>query len=115
MYFGGVEPRERIEVLHYRSGFAKCPFEEWVEGLDKAIKSRIRIRIERMKVGYLGSYRFLGQGLYELIIDVGPGYRIYFIHLGKNTALLLTGGDKSNQQRDIKKSHEYISEYGRQK
>ncbi len=77
--------------------------------------ARIRTRIDRLALGNMGDHRVLDGGLYELKIDWGPGYRVYFGKVGKadsNTfVLLLCGGDKKTQQQDIKTAKTYLKEY----
>lgn len=76
----------------------------WVKGLpDLAGRRRVTKRVERLLDGYPGPHRYLGGGVNELKIDVGPGYRVYYAFLGANRLVLLLGGDKSTQDRDIKK------------
>jgi putative addiction module killer protein len=77
-------------------------FRKWlVRVRDATTKARLVRRIERLATGNAGDQRFLGTGLYELREHTGPGYRVYFTILGEQLILLLAGGDKSSQQRDI--------------
>lgn len=78
-----------------------CPFDDWLGTLDKKIKGRVMARLARIRSGNLGDVQNLGQGLYELRFDFGPGYRIYFSRQGKEIIILLAGGDKGTQTRDI--------------
>jgi putative addiction module killer protein len=76
---------------------------DWFESLrDRQAKARIDIRIRRLSMGNLGDAKPVGQGVSELRIDYGPGYRVYFIQQGEIFILLLAGGNKRTQQRDIK-------------
>ena len=85
-------------------------FAQWLKRLkDSDAKSRINLRIRR--IAPLGDYKPVGDGVYELRIDYGPGYRMYFAQRGKEIILLLIGGDKSSQQRDIKKAKELNERY----
>ena len=88
-------------------------FARWLKRLkDSVAKSRINLRIRRIALtGNLGDYKPVGDGVYELRIDYGPGYRMYFAQRGKEIVLLLIGGDKSSQQRDIKKAKELNGQY----
>ena len=88
-------------------------FARWLKRLkDPDAKSRINLRIRRIALtGNLGDYKPVGDGVYELRIDYGPGYRMYFAQRGKEIVLLLIGGDKSSQQRDIKKAKELNGQY----
>jgi putative addiction module killer protein len=78
-------------------------FAEWIDGLrDIHARARILVRIERLAVGNPGDVRPVGEGVSELRIDYGPGYRVYYKKQGQEVAVLLAGGDKSTQTRDIK-------------
>ncbi|OGV64427.1 MAG: addiction module antitoxin RelB [Lentisphaerae bacterium RIFOXYA12_FULL_48_11] len=84
--------------LRKTSGFA-----EWIDGLrDAKGRARILVRIERLASGFFGDVRPVGEGVSELRIDCGPGYRVYFKKQGREIILLLVGGDKSTQDKDIK-------------
>ena len=75
---------------------------------DRRGKTAIARRLEALEThGHLGNYRGVGEGVWELRIDTGPGYRVYFGHLGKEAIVLLTGGDKSTQHRDIRQALRY--------
>lgn len=77
-------------------------FRRWVDRLtDKDGRARILVRIDRLVHGNPGSHRNLTDGISELRIDFGPGYRVYYSLQGSTLLLLLAGGDKSSQQRDI--------------
>ena len=80
-------------------------FDEWLAGLnDFKAKARVLARIRSAEHGNLGDVRPLGEGISEMRIHYGPGYRVYFVQQGKLLILLLIGGDKSSQKRDIKKA-----------
>ncbi|KYC39269.1 addiction module killer protein [Scytonema hofmannii PCC 7110] len=100
------------EIRRYMTADGKIPFAEWFDGLrdNKAI-SKINSRIKRVTLGNLGDYRSIGEGVCELKIDCGPGYRIYFGQIGITIILLLCGGDKSTQAEDIRKAKEYWEDY----
>lgn len=87
-------------------------FSEWLRNLrDLRAAGRINARIDRLAVGHLGDVRPVGEGVSEFRIDYGPGYRIYFVRRGEAIYLLLCGGDKSTQERDIKKAQRMAKEY----
>ena len=78
-------------------------FAEWIDGLrDTQGRARILARIERLAAGLLGDVKPIGEGVSKLRIDCGPGYRVYFKKQGREIIILLAGGDKSTQSRDIK-------------
>ena len=78
------------------------PFRDWLEALrDAAAIKAIKRRIARIQIGLFGDVKSIGGGLYELRIDQGPGYRVYYARSGSTLILLLCGGDKSSQERDI--------------
>jgi putative addiction module killer protein len=78
-------------------------FAHWLDGLrDIQARARVQARIERLVAGNPGDVSSIGEGVSELRIDIGPGYRVYFKRRGRELILLLAGGDKSTQARDIK-------------
>ena len=78
-------------------------FAKWIDGLRNTQgRARILARIERLAAGLLGDVKPIGEGVSELRIDCGPGYRVYFKKQGREIIILLSGGDKSTQSRDIK-------------
>ena len=74
---------------------------------DKTIVARIYARLTRIEVGNFGDYKSVGNGVMELRFTFGAGIRIYFGHEGDKIVVLLTGGDKSSQEKDIQLAHEY--------
>ena len=72
---------------------------------------RIQVRIDRLLLGNPGDVKPVGGGVSELRINHGPGYRVYFVQQGDRLVILLSGGDKSNQARDIAKAHELAKEW----
>jgi putative addiction module killer protein len=78
-------------------------FSQWIDQLgDLRARARIQARIERLVMGNAGEVRPVGEGVSEMRINVGPGYRVYFRKRGQTLIVLLVGGDKSSQPRDIK-------------
>ena len=74
----------------------------WINGLrDQAVRARIQVHVDRLAHGHRGSARHLREGVSELRIDVGPGFRVYFLEHPTQVIVLLAGGDKSTQSRDI--------------
>ena len=87
-------------------------FEAWLTKLkDLRSKARIIRRLDRLAQGNPGDVRPIGKGLSELRLDVGPGYRVYYRQDGDTLILLLCGGDKSTQQKDIEKAHELAGQW----
>lgn len=106
-----VQPKE---IQNYLREDGSSPFEEWLDSFgDKKVRSKIDNRIRRVRLGNLGDYKAVGEGVCELRIDYGPGYRIYFGQVRSTIVLLLCGGDKSTQERDIRKAIEYWRDYER--
>jgi putative addiction module killer protein len=86
-------------------------FDKWLSGLaDQKALAKITSRIERLGLGNPGDVRPVGQGLSEMRVPHGPGYRVYFKQTGKTIVLLLCGGDKSTQVKDIKRAKEIAAE-----
>lgn len=80
-------------------------FANWFKRLkDRSAKVRIQARIDRVEIGNLGDTKSVGDGVYELRIPYGPGYRVYYVKQGGTIVILLSGGDKSSQDADIKKA-----------
>jgi len=78
-------------------------YAQWIDSLrDLRARARIQVRIERLAAGNPGDVKAVGDGISELRIDYGPGYRVYFTKRGREVVILLAGGDKSTQAADIK-------------
>ena len=101
-----------LQVEVYQTEEGRSPFPEWLRGLkDRAAGARIRARVARLRLGNFGDTNALGGGLHELRIDHGPGYRVYFGRAEDRVVLLLCGGTKRNQSRDIEQARAYWSDY----
>ncbi|MBO4438936.1 MAG: type II toxin-antitoxin system RelE/ParE family toxin [Spirochaetaceae bacterium] len=86
-------------------------YKKWFKKLrDNIAKQNIILRIERMKNGNFGNSKTVGDGVFELKIDIGKGYRVYFTNNGKEIVILLVGGDKSTQDEDIKTAKKMAKE-----
>jgi len=104
-----VQPRD---IQRYSTPDGKVPFSEWLDSLrDLKAKFKIDRRLDRVGTGNFGDYRSVGEGVYELRINYGPGYRVYFGQVGTTIILLLIGGDKSTQEQDIRKAQKYWTDY----
>ena len=78
-------------------------FAAWLDGLgDLRGRARVQARIERLAAGHAGDAKPVGEGVSELRIDTGPGYRVYFTRRGREVVILLAGGDKSTQSKDFR-------------
>ena len=82
-----------------------------VSATSRSARARIIGRLDRVALGNLGDHRSVGQGVFEFRIDYGPGYRLYFIRRGNALVILLCGGDKSTQERDIRKAQALAREW----
>src|ERR1700675_702201 len=101
-----------FEDREYQTTGGRSPLAEWVRGLrDGATRARIVARLDRLKAGLLGDWKSVGGGVCELRIDHGPGYRVYYGQVGKTLILLLCGGDKSTQAKDIEIANAYWKDY----
>jgi len=98
----------KFELLRYQRDNGREPFTEWLNTVrDKVIQARIRERLRRVETGNFGDCEPVGEGVIELRIHVGAGYRVYFGRYGSALILLLSGGDKRSQSDDIRRAHEH--------
>ncbi len=103
-----------IELLRCQRDDGREPFSECLNGLrDKVAQARIRIRLRQVQAGNLGDVESVGEGVIELRVHVGAGYRVYCGRHGKAVVLLLCGGDKGSQAADIKRAKELWAEWKR--
>lgn len=101
---------EKVELYRTKSG--GCPYEDWLDGLEIGTQARISTFVDRVAHGGSKSnVKALKDGVFEIKINVGPGYRVYFGKKGRKVVLLLLGGDKSSQKNDVRKAKEYWAEY----
>ena len=105
-----VKPKS---LVVYQSANGKQPYTDWFRSLkDKQTQAIILKRLNRLRQGNLGDYKSLKDGLFELRIDYGPGYRIYFAQEADQLViLLLCAGQKSSQENDIKAARKYLMDY----
>lgn len=113
MYPKGYNVSEGIinNIKLYVTPEGKIPVIHWLESLDKQVRYRIKERLDRVRLGNLGDHRFLVNGVSELRLSFGAGYRIYYATEDNNIILLLCGGDKSSQPKDITKAIFYWQDY----
>ncbi len=100
-----------FELEYYTTANGKSPFTKWLNRLDTTTIAQVTLKIDALSCGHFGNVKFIGDGIYEFKIDLGPGYRIYHTRIGKKLLLILTGGDKKNQQNDITKAKKYLIDY----
>lgn len=101
-----------IELREYITEDGRNPFREWLEGLrDREARARIRVRLNRIRLGNFGDVKSVGRGVHELRLSHGPGYRIYFGRREEMVVILLQGGDKASQSRDIELAYQRWAEY----
>ena len=99
-------------VLVYRTSEGRLPFDEWLRDLrDQNAVARVLARIGRIRQGNMGGCKPVGEGVSELRVDHWPGYRVYFGQKGATLVILLCGGDKRTQQRDIRLAKDYWNDY----
>lgn len=102
---------EKVVRLHLNER-GVSPFEKWFDRLaDFTAKGRILARIARLRSGNAGDLKSVGDGVFELRIDHGPGYRIYFGKKGDLLVILLLGGTKNSQRKDIQQAKDYWNDY----
>ncbi len=103
-----------ITIEHYLTFDGKDVYFDWFSGLsDRRAKARIAVRINRLAAGHFGDCRPVGGGVWELRIDSGPGYRVYYAQAGRDLVLLLCGGDKRKQRADIERAMVYWQDWKR--
>jgi len=99
-------------VVVFRTSDGHLPFDEWLRDLnDQNAVARILARLGRVRLGNLGACRSVGEGVSELRVDYGPGYRVYFGQQGRTLVVLLCGGAKRTQDKDIRRAKAYWTEY----
>ncbi len=100
-----------IEIRRYITRTGKDVIGDWMAGLDAQLHAKIAVRIDRLSLGNFGDCKSLREGVSELRIDWGPGYRMYYAMMGRTCVLLLCGGDKRKQAFDISRAIEYLHDY----
>jgi putative addiction module killer protein len=107
----GVQAIPR-KILIFETIDGRVPFREWMNRIkDQPVYERILSRLERVEDGNLGEHRPVGGGVGELVINFGPGYRVYYGLDGTDIVVLLAGGSKATQQKDINAAKKYWGQY----
>lgn len=103
--------RSIYELRRYQDSNGRVPYSDWLSDLDDRTAARVAAYVDRMKTGNFGNSRTVGQGVAELKIDAGPGYRVYYLRDGGKIVVLLCGGDKGSQSADIRRARAYAGDY----
>jgi len=104
-----------IELREYINAKGTSPFADWRDGLDAVTKARVTTAVFRLSAGNFSAAKGAGAGIYELRMDFGPGYRVYFGKDGERVVILLGGGTKKRQQADIEEAQGLWQEYKQSK
>lgn len=101
----------KTKEVYFFENNGKCYIREWLNNLDQQIRARINNRISRLEYSIYGDYKYIDNGIYELRFFFGSGYRVYFTEESNKIIIVLCGGDKDSQQKDVKKAQELLREY----
>jgi putative addiction module killer protein len=110
-----VLPIEVAELRYYVATDGKSPFEIWFAELEAAAAAKVSVALARLEQGNVSNAKGVGEGVLEYRIDWGPGYRIYFGRDGDTLVILLTGGTKKRQQRDVGTAKALWADYKRRR
>jgi putative addiction module killer protein len=110
-----VLPYEVLELRYYLGIDGRSPFEEWFSGLDAAAGAKVSVALARVGQGNISNVKDVGEGVLEYRINWGPGYRVYFGRDGEVLVILLTGGTKKRQPRDIERAKALWADYKRRR
>ena len=101
-----------MEIRFYKDEQGHAPFIYWLDGLpDRTARAKIRARLARVEAGNMGDCKSVRDGVQELRIDFGPGYRVYLSRQGEVLVLLLCGSNKSDQSREIERAIAYLNDW----
>ncbi len=103
------------ELQFYLSGDGSAPFETWFSGLEASAAAKVTVALSRLERGAISNVKAVGEGVSEYRIDWGPGYRVYFGQDGATQVVLLVGGTKQRQQRNIDQAKALWADYKRRK
>lgn len=102
------------QITDYLTESGRDPLKDWLASLaDRQARARVLVRVQRMAAGNFGDCKPIADGVWELRIDYGPGYRVYYARAGEKLLLLLIGGDKRKQQADIDTALTYWNDWNR--
>jgi putative addiction module killer protein len=101
----------KLTIREYITPQGKSPFRDWLKSLDVRVQARIQARMLRFENGNLGDHKSVGSGVWEARLDFGPGYRLYFAKDGLSVILILVGGDKASQAKDIAAAKRYWDDF----
>jgi putative addiction module killer protein len=104
-----------IEIRQYIDRSGRSPFDRWFEKLNDSAKARITVHLDRLERGNFSAAKSVGEGVSELRLDFGPGFRIYFGKDGEQIVILLGGGTKKRQQLDIETAKAIWQEFKQRK
>ena len=104
-----------IELRYYLTAGGESPFQGWFDDLDAAAAAKVSVALVRLGQGNTSNVKPVGEGVHEYRIDWGPGYRVYFGRDGDTLVILLTGGTKQRQQRDIARAKDAWADYKRRR
>jgi putative addiction module killer protein len=103
------------EIRYYVASDGGQPFAEWFADLESVARAKVTRAIARLEQGNVSNVKSAGEGVLEVRIDFGPGYRVYFGRDGEALVILLIGGTKKRQQRDIESAHVFWQDYKQRK
>ena len=104
-----------LDIRYYLAPDGRSPFEGWFSSLDAPAAAKVTVAIARLGQGNLSNVKGVGEGVLEYRINFGPGYRVYFGRDGNDLVILLTGGTKKRQERDITMAIEFGTDYRRRR
>jgi putative addiction module killer protein len=104
-----------MQLLYYIEAAGRSPFADWFDGLAQDAAAKVAVALKRMEQGNLSNAKSVGEGVLEYRINCGPGYRVYFGYDGKTIVILLAGGTKQRQQRDIEAAKRRWMDYRKRK
>jgi putative addiction module killer protein len=108
-------PSISVEIRYYIASDGQAPFADWFADLEVVARAKVTRALVRLEQGNFSNVKSVGEGVLEFRIDFGPGYRVYFGRDGEALVILLIGGTKKRQQRDIEAARAYWQDYKQNK